>query len=389
MPPSTHAKLSPSAAFRCLNCTPSLKMSEAFPNSTSVYAEEGTTAHELAEKKLRLALYEYADAEAAAALEWEVDRIRKTSEYFDADMDDYTDGYVNEIIAILKDSPFSDVLIEEVVNLDDVIAGGYGTADCVILRPGKAVIVDFKYGKHVPVSADHNYQLQLYAIGALEMYDAIYSVTDVELRIIQPRAGGSNNWTTTKTELFEWRDKFVKPRADQALKGAGECAIGEWCTFCEAKPICRKYASQYDVPELYLGSPSTLSPYEVGERLNRLDGVVNYLDKLKSYALRESLNGNKIPGYKVVEGRGSRVWTDMTAAFREANNAGFEDSLLYERVPLTLTGVEKVMGKRLFNDALGIYVTKTKGKPTLAPESDKRKEYAVESAADDFKDIKV
>ena len=81
MPPSTHAKLSPSAAFRCLNCTPSLKMSEAFPNSTSVYAEEGTTAHELAEKKLRLALYEYADAEAAAALEREVDRIRKTSEY--------------------------------------------------------------------------------------------------------------------------------------------------------------------------------------------------------------------------------------------------------------------------------------------------------------------
>lgn len=388
MPPESHARLSPSAAFRCLNCTPSLVMSELFPDETSIYAEEGTLAHEICEKKLKLELAQYATADEAEGLQYQLEKLI-SSELYDSDMGDYTDEYVNEIAQIIRENPRADIVIEQAVRLDDAIPGCYGTADCLILMPGKLFVIDFKYGKHVPVSADHNYQLQLYALGALDMYDFLYDLSDVELRIIQPRAEGSNGWATTRTDLYTWRDTFVKERASKALEGSGECVVGDWCMFCRAKPVCRAYASQFDVPDDYLGTPAMLSRAEIAERLGRLDGVKAYLDKLKAYALRQCLTGDGIPGYKAVEGRGSRVWTDMPAAFKKANEAGFSDDLLYERIPVSLSGVEKMMGKKLFAEELGCYVYKTKGKPTLAVSSDRRKEYTNETAAADFEGITV
>ena len=384
--PDRHARLSPSAGDRCLNCPPSLVLNEKFPDEDSPYAAEGTVAHKVCELKLKTELT-YNPTIFNARQKTLDDYIE--AESVDKDMQDFTDDYVGHVLGILRKNPGADVLIEQEIELNEYIPGCFGTADCLVMVPGKIYVIDFKYGKHVAVSAIDNTQLKLYALGAVSMFSAIYNFKDVELVIIQPRNGGYSNYKTTVTDLQDWASSFVVPNAALALSGGGVCEVGKWCTFCKAKAICRAYGDKFDVTADYLVKPAELSPEEIAERLARFTDIEGYAKAVKAYALTQCLTGEGIPGYKAVEGRGTRVWTDGEAAFKKANEAGFTDDLLYERVPLSLAKVEKLMGKKLFADELGIYVYKTKGAPTLAPESDKREVYQGDTPADDFKGIEV
>ena len=365
-------------------------MNERFPDKGSPYAQEGTIAHRVCELKLKAEL-----SVDSPDWDWNIQNANRYVEdavekgFCDQDMCDYADEYVNFIISRTVDYPDSDVMVEQQVDIGEYIAGCFGTADCVIAREGSVSVIDFKYGKHVPVSATENTQLKLYALGVIAMYDAIYDFDDVELVIVQPRCGGTNSWTTKKEDLIGWAENFVRPNAKLALSGRGLCKKGDWCKFCKAKAVCREYGEQYDVPDDYLLKPAELSDEEIAERLARLDDVKAYADAVKEYALDQCLTGPGIPGYKAVEGRSTRVWTDMDAAFRRANEAGYPDEVLYERVPLTLARVEKLMGKKRFSEALGLCVYKTKGKPTLVKSSDKREPYQENSAEDDFKGIET
>nr|DAM82859.1 MAG TPA: Protein of unknown function (DUF2800) [Caudoviricetes sp.] len=365
-----HALLSASGAHRWMNCTPSAVLESQFPDTTSEAAKEGTLAHEMAEAKLQhlFNTQDYRKAKLTRAL----NKIKK-DELYQPEMDGYTDdyvAYVRKSAMEFEKSPY--IAIEKRLDLTAYIPDGFGTADCVMIGERTLHIIDLKYGKGVPVSAENNEQLMIYALGALEAYKMLFAIDTVKISIVQPRIDNTNSSEFTVKELMEFGDK-VKHYADIAIKGDGEQSPGDWCRFCRARQQCRARADKNIELAFEIGKkPPLITNEEVGEYLRKGEDVAKWLSELQDYALAECLAGRDVDGYKAVEGRGSRAWTDMDAAFEAIIEDGTDEALLYERKPLTLAQVEKLMGKAHFEDVAGEYVIKNPGKPTLVPSTDKR-----------------
>jgi hypothetical protein len=234
---------------------------------------------------------------------------------------------------------------------------------------------DFKYGKGVPVNAEHNPQTMLYALGALKKYGILYPIEQVHLAIIQPRLNSISEWQISRKDLDLWGLSIVRPKADLAIKGEGEFVPGDWCRFCRAKAQCRAYAGQFTaLQDFGLKKPPLLTDAEVGEVLKVGMNLDGWVKSLKDYALKQCLAGGEVPGWKAVEGRGSRNYVDQDRAFKHLTENGIDEAILYDRVPLTVPKVEKLLEKKQYDELLvepGL-VEKTPGKPTLAPAKDKR-----------------
>lgn len=369
-----HALLSASSAHRWMVCTPSARLEEQFPDTTSTAAAEGTLAHELAEMKLKN--YFFTGDYGKRKLNSDIKKLQK-NELWQQEMMAYTDVYLDYIKAIaLSNRKAFTVRIEARVNYGDYAKDGFGTADCVLIRGNEVHVIDFKYGKGVPVSAEENPQMMLYALGILNIYSVLYDMQTFHLHIVQPRIDNFSDWTVSKEKLLEFGEE-VKRQAALAYEGAGEFVPGEsQCRFCRAKAQCRARA-QENVKLAFspgLGKlPPLITPEEAGLYLTQGTDVDKWLGDLKDWALSECLKGNPVPGWKAVEGRGSREWTDQDAAFEKLIKTGLaEEAVLYERKPLTLAQVEKTIGAKDFQDFVGDYVTKKPGKPTLVKESDMR-----------------
>lgn len=277
------------------------------------------------------------------------------------------------------------VACEVKVNFSGYVPDGFGTADLVMIGGNTLRVIDFKYGKGVPVEVKDNAQMKLYALGALAQYALLYKVERVILSIAQLRLGEPTEWETTPDELYKWASEYVQPRARQAYNGEGEFHAGDHCRFCRAKAKCRAYAeANMAVTEQHTPDedPALLSDEEIGKLLTRAEPFLKWFGAVQTYALEAALDGKTIPGWKAVEGRSVRQFDDADAAFADLRAAGIEDALLYERKPLTLAGVERLLGKKQFAELCGGHVVKPAGKPTLVPESDSRKPYS--RAAADF-----
>lgn len=369
-----HALLSASGAHRWLACTPSARLEEGFPDSGSAAAAEGTLAHELAELKLRnyFQTVDFGKTKFTRA----VNKLKK-HELWQDEMDGYTDEYLDQVkTAAMSFQSVPAVRIEEQVRFEDYVPDGFGTADCILIGGGTLHIIDFKYGKSPDgrVSAEGNPQLSLYALGAYASYGWLYPIEKIKLTIVQPRLpDGISEWECPLSELLAF-GQYVKERAELAVKGEGEYRPSEkTCRYCRAKSRCRARADE-NVRLAFLAGkkPSLLTNEEVGQYLTQGEDVAKWLKDIQEYALAECLAGKEIPGWKAVEGRGSRDWTDMDTAFKALTDSGIEEAMLWERKPLTLAQIEKVVGKKEFDSCVGDYVVKKPGKPTLARESDKR-----------------
>lgn len=381
MPPVTHALLGASSAHRWLACPPSARLSEKFGDTAGVFAQEGTLAHSLAELKVR----SYFTVMAKSAYTRSYNKIKK-DELFNAEMDNVTDEYLDYIkdLAMTFDAP-PVVACEVKVNFSGYVPDGFGTADLVMIGGNTLRVIDFKYGKGVPVEVEDNAQMKLYALGAQAQYALLYKVERVILSIAQLRLGPPTSWETTPDELYKWASEYVQPRAQQAYEGKGEFRAGDHCRFCRAKAKCRAYAAaNMAVTEQHTPDedPALLSDEEIGKLLTRAEPFLKWFGAVQTYALDAALDGKTIPGWKAVEGRSVRQFDDIDAAFADLRAAGIEDALLYERKPLTLSGVERLLGKKQFAELCGGHVVKPAGKPTLVPESDSRKPYS--RAAADF-----
>lgn len=370
-----HALLSASSAHRWLECTPSARLEDQLPDTTSEAAKEGTLAHELAEMKLRN--YFFTHDYGKRKLNSDIKKLQK-NELWNQEMMGYTDQYLDyiKVIALSERSAFT-VRIETRVDFGKYAPGGFGTADCILIRGNDVHVIDFKYGKGVPVEAEENPQMMLYALGVLDLYGLFYNMETFHLHIVQPRIDNISDWTVSKEKLLKFGE-YVKERAVLAFDGAGEYVPGEkQCRFCRARSQCRaradenvKLAFTFDVGKL----PPLISAEEAGAYLTQGTDVEKWLKDLKDWALGECLAGKSVPGWKAVEGRGTREWTDQDAAFEKLMKAGLaEEAVLYERKPLTLSQVEKTVGTKDFQDTVGEFVTKSPGKPALVKESDRRK----------------
>ncbi|MGN0179799.1 MAG: DUF2800 domain-containing protein, partial [Monoglobaceae bacterium] len=263
------------------------------------------------------------------------------------------------------------------------VPDGFGTGDCVIVADGNLTVIDFKYGRGVLVEADNNPQMMLYALGALELFDGIYDIDTVTMTIFQPRRENVSSFTMSKSELLEWADTELTEKAKQAYEGQGEFHCGEWCQFCKAKADCRKRASaNMELAKYEFKLPPLLNDEEVEEILGRIDELIAWAGDVKEYALRAAMSGKLWSGYKLVEGRSNRKYTDENEVVKAVTAAGYDP---YEHKVLGITAMTSLLGKKQFNDILGGLITKPQGKPTLVPDSDKRP--AINNAKSDFTEV--
>lgn len=374
MAPSDHALLSASGAHRWLNCTPSARLESDEPESTSAAAEQGTAAHALAEHKLRRALKQRSK--------------RPVSTWIDDEMETLTDdyvAYVQEHISIaLETCGDPQVLIEQRLDFSHIVPGGFGTGDCVIIAEPTLQIIDLKYGQGVLVEAANNLQLMLYALGALHAFGSLYDIERVAVTIYQPRRANVDTWEISVTELEHWAEAEVKPKAELAAAGEGEFCPGSWCQFCKIAPTCRARAeANLALARLEFAPPAELSDSEIADVLARIPQLKTWAADVEAYALSKAVNqGVVFEGFKLVAGRSIRKYTSETDVAKAAEAAGYRD--IWDRKLITLTAMERLMGKPAFNEILGDLVTKPAGKPTLVPASDKRPALDLVSAATDF-----
>lgn len=372
-----HSILSPSGSHRWLNCTPSAMLEQEFENKTTETAEEGTAAHAFCEHKLRKLL--------------KLRSKRPVSDYDSDEMQECTDAYVdfvNEQLEIAKqrcNDPL--ILVEEKVDFSRYVPDGFGTADCLIISDDELHIVDFKYGQGVLVDAFDNPQMKCYALGALETYGNLYDITNVSMSIFQPRRENVSTWKTTVKELRNWAENVLKPKAELALKGEGEYRCGEWCRFCRAAVRCRARAEEkLRLAEDEFKLPPLISDEEIEEILKVIPDLTKWSADIQNYALDMSVNhGKDWSGLKVVEGRSVRKYKDEDAVIEKAKENGYTD--IFKSSLITLTEMQKLMGKKKFEKLLGDLIIKPKGKPTLVPIADKRPAIKLENVKNEFNEI--
>lgn len=382
MPPETHALLSASSAARWLHCTAAPRLEAQFPETKSPYAEEGRLAHAICELKV---IKHFTMQIKPRAFTAKLNKLKAAPLYND-EMDKTSDLYIEHLSErAMQYCTRPNVAAEVRVDFGDYVPDGYGTCDCIMIGGDTLSIVDYKHGQGVPVSAENNPQMRLYALGALRRYAPVFgdTIKFVSMTIDQPRIQSEvSTETITVEELRAWGES-IKPIAQEAFSGEGRFCAGEWCRFCRARATCRARAEQnLALEEIKQRELLTLTDAEIGDCLVRGANLVKWYKDLEDYALSALIRGESIPGWKAVAGRSVRTFSDQDAALAAAIAAGYDESLVYDRKPKTLTELEKLMGKAEFADKLGSFVVKPLGKPTLAPESDKREPYS--SAAADF-----
>ena len=371
-----HALLGPSNAYQWAACPPSARLSEGLPDTGSEAAKEGTLAHELAELKLRNYFHsvDFGKRKLAAAV-----KKLKENPLWDDEMMGYTDDYMDYVKAAALSFPAEPtVAIEKKVDISEYVPECFGTADCLLIGSGVIHVIDFKYGKSPSgrVEAENNLQMQLYALGAWTASRMLYRVDRIRMSIVQPRLpDGITEWEIPLEKLLE-TGEWIRERALLAWKGEGEYHPDEkTCRFCRAKGRCRARAEK-NIEMAFAPAKGKLPPLisneEMGKYLLQGQDVAKWLSDLQDCALQECLAGRDVPGWKAVEGRSTRKWTDMDAAFGRLIESGINAAVLWERKPVTLAQIEKIVGKKDFAECVGEYVVKETGKPALVQESDNR-----------------
>ncbi len=372
-----HATLSASGSHRWLHCTPSALLELEFENKTSTAAEEGTAAHNLCEHKLKKALKM---------------RSKRPTSHFDSDeMEEHTDNYVSFVLEKLElakqtcKDPL--VLIEQRLDFSKYVPQGFGTGDCLIIADRSLHIIDFKYGQGVLVDAKDNPQMKLYALGALETYDALYDIEEVSMTIFQPRRENLSTWTIPANELKSWAENELKLKAELAINGEGDFCSGEWCQFCRASIKCRTRAEEnLKLAQMEFKLPPLLLDSEIEEILGKLAELTKWANDISAYAADSAIHhGKQWHGFKVVEGRSNRKYSDEMQVAEIAKEHGYLD--IYKQSLITLTEMEKLMGKKVFQEILGNLIVKPQGKLTLVPSSDKRQAVNVSNAENEFNEI--
>lgn len=409
--PGKHAVLSASSSKQWLHCPPSARLQENFPNESSVYAEEGTWAHELCEYKVKKYLHER--------------KKRPQSEFFTEEIEQATDVYAEFVISIIEEMRRNGCeplcFVEERLDFSNIVPEGFGTGDMIILgkdEQGRGLlhICDYKNGKGVFVDAHENSQMMLYATGALNAYGYIYEIETVRMSIIQPRLENISTYEMSAANLRDWGES-IRPIAQMAFEGKGEQHPGDWCRFCRAKPVCKacmeealalareefldldvgaltEDAEETDATAPYNADTSTpvfkapglVSFAELVKVLPTLNRISSWIESVFAFVSGEAINhGVPVEGYKVVEGRSKRIFTDTKAVIKAAESEGYTD--IYKQELLTLTEFEKMMGKKKFAEILGQYVTKPPGKLALVPESDPRPAVDLSTVEDEFEPL--
>lgn len=373
-----HALLSASGSKRWLTCTPSARLEDQYPDEDTEFSKEGTMAHELAQEYLEAFLHpgwvrrELTDKDLAI--------LPEVMPYID---------YVWEAYQTAQhDHGGCSILLEQRLDYSDYVPEGFGTGDVVLMYGDTIEVIDLKFGKGVAVYAEGNPQLRLYGLGALKNYGDIYEPKVIKMTIHQPRLDHVTSEILAVEDLLDWAENIVKPAAIKAYAGEGDYVTGDHCRFCKVAAICRARADEnLELAKMEFRSADVLSADEIAEVLKKAPGLSAWVNAVSEYALEQALTGVNFEGFKLVEGRSVRQYVDADAVAKRVLANGYEEPMIFERKLITLTAMEKLIGKKKFPEVLGDLVVKPQGKPTLVPAEDPRPVFS--SAATDFAEVKI
>ena len=370
----SHALLSASSSHRWINCPPSARLCENCEDQSSEFAKQGTDAHSLCQYKVE------------SALGMDTADPTESLNFYDEEMENCAESYAAYVMEqrakALERCTDPVVLVEQRLDFSKYVPEGFGTGDCVIIADGTLSVIDYKHGKGILVEAEKNPQMLCYALGALELFDGIYDIDTVSMTIFQPRRENVSTYIVTKAELLQWAKDVLIPRAKLAYAGEGDFTAGEHCQFCKVKATCRKRAEyNLELARYDFEMPATLEDEEIEAILAKADDLAAWVSDIKEFALQSAVSGKEWTGWKLVEGRSNRKYTDESAVAEAVTAAGFNP---YEQKLLGITAMTSVLGQKQFESILGSLTYKPQGKPTLVPESDKRP--AMNTANQDFKD---
>lgn len=366
-----HALLSPSSSHRWMTCTPSARLEDPIENVSSSASEEGTVAHELAE----YALTEYLKGNYYPLLdELPTPAEIKGSKYYSSEMDKYVTDYVCYVVDMYEVKENASMAIEQKFDLTSYVPECFGSCDCSIVDTKVLDIVDLKYGKGVKVEAKDNPQLMMYALGVLRSLSPKMQaeIETVRMHIAQVRLGHLAVFEMSARDLTHWGIHVLRPTAEKAFAGKGDCIVGSHCKFCRFKPQCRAQKDAL-VAEFDEHSPAkALTLDEIGDLLKKADMYTDWLSSVKQHAMQAALEGKTVKGWKLVEGRSVRTITDEEEAVKRLSELGFTEDSLKNHKLKGIGDLEKMVGKRPLAVTLDGILIKPSGAPTLALEEDPR-----------------
>lgn len=380
-----HALLSASGASRWLNCTPSARLEEKFDASgNSIYAEEGTLAHEFGDINLRYKNGELSDKVFKA----EIKKLR-AHKLFAREMETEVDKYVSfvlETFAVAKSkTPSAVLLIEQRLDFSHLVEKGFGTGDACIIADGILDITDLKYGKGIAVDATENEQLMLYGSGALRAFELSYDIHTVRLTIVQPRLDHISTWEISVEDLIKWGEEVVKPKAAEAYAGEGIQVAGDHCKWCKVKPMCATLAAKnLELAKMDFADPHLLTDEQLLGIFQQQPMLVDWANAVAQYILDQAIKGKQWKGFKLVEGRSNRAWIDETEVIKVLRDSGFNEEQIFNKKLNPITQIEKTAHKDFFVRSINPLINKPQGKPTLVPEADERPVFNSGSAKEDF-----
>ncbi len=367
-----HAILSPSAASRWMACTPSARLEQGFENKSSSYADEGTLAHAVGECILRelAGFINHAEAETIMA-------VHMNNQYYNKELHDYAEGYAYFVWNQCKPGK-TELFIETRLDMTDYVEEGFGTGDAIVVGDRVLIFSDLKYGKGVPVYAEENKQLMIYALGAYKEFGHIYEIDMIQMNIYQPRLDNISTWEISVVDLLDWAENELKPRAALAYAGTGEFSPGKNCMFCRAKATCKAlHDYNMQLATLEFRNPDLLTDDEVALVLQRADMFGKWIDAVAGYALSTAVSGEKVwPGMKVVQGRSNRKYSNENVVAETLKGKGYTD-IYKPQALLPLGEMEKKLTKPVFSQVVEPLLIKPPGAATLVLENDKRPAYSV------------
>lgn len=394
-----HSIVSPSSAARWLACPPSALLAEkAGKDKGSVYADEGTLAHRMAELFLRDflngrdwlagkpngAIYVPKKENPKVAAEFEK---AKADPLFYGEMIDELRVYTDHVIGLLDAAGKGAMMHVEAeyplfYKPDDV-----GTIDNAIFggKDNTLYVTDLKFGRGVLVDAKNNKQLLIYAISAYDQLHPHHKIERVVMTIVQPRRNSITSWALDVADLEMERD-MIAAIARKALNGAGKFKTGSHCMFCPVKPRCRALKDAASMAEKQFEDPALLTDDEIATLLGTIDPIADWISSVKKYALERAVEGVRFEGYKLVAGTSRRQIADEKAMFAALVGAGYEGSLLKRSSFITITELQRVVAKDDFEVCCAPYIVKPDAPPVLVEATDPRTEYGIAKAVEDFAD---
>jgi len=366
-----------------MTCSPSARLEEIFPESTSDAAEEGTLAHSLGELLIREKLKSVTKSQFKKEL-----KIIESDKFYSSSMYEYADEYATYVIEKFNDTkkhtPDAEIFIEQEIDLTEFIPEGFGTGDCFIVADKVLDFTDYKHGKGVRVEAENNKQMMIYALGAYLEFSILYEIEIVRMTIYQPRIDNISTFEIPVEHLLEWAEEELRPRAQLAFEGKGDYVPGDHCRFCKAKAMCKANANKQMKPvtDNHYKNPDLMNKLDVAYIVKEGDSIITWVNSVKEFALSEAIKGESFDGLKIVEGRSNRIYSDADKVAKALTSAGYQEAIIYEKKLLGLTAMEKALGKKTMESLIGNLITKPSGKPSLVDIADKRPEW--NSAISDF-----